>query len=220
MYRVSDNVVEYVIVITEEHIERTWNPDPLWRPLYGGATPLEDYLIGVVKSPANEESLSRALGNASLQPSSDQKHYGLQHDVETQVWYGIIRVPVMPLPVPSGPHPSGKDQMRHERDLLADCLGRILVASGVSEEVPLTGPQLLLLAEDFIGHLKKLASGRPLKEPIPGKWVTELWNKEKEHWTIWTEDERLEQVLEDFFDLRSGQLQSYTALRLTWGKHE
>lgn len=44
-------------------------------------------------------------------------------------------------------------QLRHERDLLADALGRVLVASGATEDQPLTGPQLLLLADDYIAHL-------------------------------------------------------------------
>lgn len=44
-------------------------------------------------------------------------------------------------------------QLTHERDLLADALGRVLVASGSTEAQSLTGPQLLLLADDLVEHL-------------------------------------------------------------------
>lgn len=66
---------------------------------------------------------------------------------------------------------AGAAQYRHERDLLADALGRVLEASGVTIEQPLTGPQLLLLADDLIGHLK----GQPTKPtlvPLDETWPT------------------------------------------------
>jgi hypothetical protein len=44
-------------------------------------------------------------------------------------------------------------QLTHERDLLAQALGRVLVATGVANDMPLTGPQLLLLADDYVEHV-------------------------------------------------------------------
>lgn len=47
-----------------------------------------------------------------------------------------------------------RDQTKHERDLLATALGDLLVAlGGATAGVPLTLPQLLLLADDAIRHL-------------------------------------------------------------------
>lgn len=38
-------------------------------------------------------------------------------------------------------------QAIHERDLLADALGSLLVRLGVTNDVPATGPELVALAE-------------------------------------------------------------------------
>lgn len=40
----------------------------------------------------------------------------------------------------------------HQRDLLASALGRVLVAAGAAAEQPMTGPELLLLADDYVEH--------------------------------------------------------------------
>jgi hypothetical protein len=43
--------------------------------------------------------------------------------------------------------------LRHQRDLLGDALGRLLVKLGAASDVSMTGPELLLLAEDAIAHI-------------------------------------------------------------------
>lgn len=45
------------------------------------------------------------------------------------------------------------ERLTRERDLLADALGRVLVAFGVVRDEPLTGPELLLAADDLARHL-------------------------------------------------------------------
>jgi hypothetical protein len=52
-----------------------------------------------------------------------------------------------------GQPPHAADRYKHERDLLAQALGRVLVATGVANDQPLTGPQLLLLADDYVEHV-------------------------------------------------------------------
>lgn len=57
-------------------------------------------------------------------------------------------------------------------ELLADALGRVLVAAGVVREVPMTGPELLVAAETYIGSRiidEKLFSGAVVKLQAPGR---------------------------------------------------
>lgn len=64
-------------------------------------------------------------------------------------------------------------QREHERNLLADALGRVLVASGVTDQ-PLTGPELLLLANDLIEHLQtQTRLDLPAMQADVGHWIDE-----------------------------------------------
>lgn len=54
---------------------------------------------------------------------------------------------------------SDLDQIRHERNLLGQALGDVLVAVGMIESVSLTGPELLVAAEDFVRRVNAGASG-------------------------------------------------------------
>lgn len=51
------------------------------------------------------------------------------------------------------------ESLRHQRDLLAQTLGNLLVAMNViRSDVCLTGPELLLTAETAIEHLKNMST--------------------------------------------------------------
>ena len=52
--------------------------------------------------------------------------------------------------------PDTIESLRHQRDLLGDALGRLLVAIGMTRaDAPLTGPELLLAAETYIDCQKR-----------------------------------------------------------------
>jgi len=49
---------------------------------------------------------------------------------------------------------TSEERLKRERDLLGEALGKILIAAGgISPDMPLTGPQLLLAANDYLEHL-------------------------------------------------------------------
>ena len=51
-------------------------------------------------------------------------------------------------------------QLKHERDLLGEALGKILIAADVvREDANLTGPMLLCIAEDYTDHLNQAKGG-------------------------------------------------------------
>jgi hypothetical protein len=50
--------------------------------------------------------------------------------------------------------------LRHQRDLLGGTLGRVLVKLGMVNDVPLTGPQLLCAAEDWLALNDGLDAGK------------------------------------------------------------
>lgn len=68
-----------------------------------------------------------------------------------------------------------------ERDLLAEALGKIINASGISDAKEMTGPQLLLLAEDLE---KSLREQNPKEEPLQwiGSLEIEIPNKRKDQY--------------------------------------
>ena len=47
------------------------------------------------------------------------------------------------------------ESLKNQRDLLGSALGRILIAHGVVNPMPLTGPELLMAATDYADHLEK-----------------------------------------------------------------
>lgn len=60
------------------------------------------------------------------------------------------------------------NSLRHQRDLLADALGRLLQASGVTRTgAALTGPELLLAAETAIDVANaEMDAGRECAAPL------------------------------------------------------
>lgn len=44
--------------------------------------------------------------------------------------------------------------LENQRNLLGDVLGRILVAQGIVNPMPLTGPELLMVATDYANYIE------------------------------------------------------------------
>lgn len=47
------------------------------------------------------------------------------------------------------------ESLKHQLGLLGQALGNLLVAQGVIRNIPLTGPELLMIAEDYTEHLRE-----------------------------------------------------------------